>query len=86
MSITKKNKQITAKEFDEIFDKGEDITEFLDKKSAKMHYPMQRITIDFTKNILDSLDNEAERIGVTRTALIKVWVSERLEQMHMAHT
>ncbi|MFT5924964.1 MAG: hypothetical protein ACI9LE_001969 [Paraglaciecola sp.] len=31
-------------------------------------------------DIIDSLDKEASRIGVTRQSIIKVWLVERLEQ------
>ncbi len=48
MSTHKKNK-VTAKEFDDMFDQGDDLTEFLDMKSIKAHYPVQRVSIDFTK-------------------------------------
>lgn len=75
----KKIDKITAAQFDEDFDQG-DVTEHLNIKSAKAHYPTQRITIDFPKNILESVDVEAARIGVTRTSLIKLWVAEHLNK------
>ena len=84
MSTRKKGK-ITAKEFDAMFDKGEDLSEFMDITTVKAHYPVQRVSIDFTKNMLDSVDHEAARIGVTRTALIKVWLSERIEHLRDAN-
>ncbi|MDF1759422.1 MAG: CopG family transcriptional regulator [Coxiellaceae bacterium] len=78
---TKKNKSkktIAAKEFDEQFEDG-DVTEYLDLKSAKLKYPIQRLSIDFTKHMIEAIDIEAAKIGVTRTALIKMWVAERLD-------
>lgn len=39
---------------------------------------IKRVSIDFTKNILDEVDIEAAKIGVTRTALIKMWVAEHI--------
>jgi hypothetical protein len=30
--------------------------------------------------MIDSLDREARRLGVTRQSIIKVWIAERLEQ------
>lgn len=76
---TSKKKQIKAKDFDREFDKH-DVAEHLDLKSAKAQYPTQRISIDFPKNILEKLDLEAAKIGVTRTALIKIWVAEHLSR------
>lgn len=74
---TSKKKIVKAKEFDEAFEKG-DVTEHLDLKSIKVNYPVQRINVDIPKNILEQLDHEAARIGVTRTALIKIWIAEKL--------
>jgi len=30
--------------------------------------------------MIESLDREASRVGVTRQSIIKVWLAERLEQ------
>jgi len=55
------------------FDQDE-VIEHLDLKSAKAKYPVQRISIDFPINILEEVDLEAAKIGVTRTSLINMWV------------
>jgi hypothetical protein len=31
--------------------------------------------------MIESLDKEASRLGVTRQSIIKVWLAERLEQL-----
>lgn len=83
---TSKRKKIRASDFDAAFDQG-DVTEHLDLKSAKARYPTQRISIDFPKNIIEEVDLEAAKIGVTRTSLIKIWVAEHLSKQHAeAHT
>lgn len=79
-TLNKKN--MTAADFDEAFDRG-DVSEHLDQKSIKARYPVQRISIDFPKNILEEVDLEAAKIGVTRTALIKMWVSQQLLKYHV---
>ncbi len=76
---TSKHKKIKASDFDATFEQG-DVAEHLDLKSVKACYPMQRISIDFPKNILDDLDLEAAKIGVTRTSLIKIWIAEHLSK------
>ena len=76
---TSKHKKISAVDFDTAFEQG-DVTEHLDLKSVKACYPTQRITIDFPKTILDELDIEAAKIGVTRTSLIKIWVADHLHK------
>jgi len=79
MTISKKSKKIKAADFDVKFEK-EDMIEYLDLKSIKANYPTQRITIDFPKNILEEVDIEAAKMGVTRTSLIKMWVAEHLQK------
>ena len=71
-----------AKIFDAKFDKGEDITGTLDL--SKAHRPLQeqrRVNVDFPTWMIDSLDREAGRLGVTRQYVIKIWLAERLEQI-----
>ena len=71
-----------ASEFDRKFDAGEeDITGDLDLDSARR--PMleaRRVNVDFPSWMVDSLDREAKRLGVTRQSIIKMWIAERLEQ------
>ena len=81
--MKKQAKKITAEDFDRRFDKGEDMADFLDVKKAQVNKKVQRINIDIPTPFLMKIDNEAERIGVARTALIKLWLSERLE--HVQH-
>lgn len=76
-----KRRKIKASDFDDNFENG-DVSEHLDLKSAKARFPTQRISIDFPKNIIQELDIEAAKIGVTRTSLIKIWVAEHLQSTH----
>ncbi len=58
---------ITTKEFDEKFDNGEDIVEYLDFSSARrINQESQTINIDFPLWVVNRLDDEAKRIGVSR--------------------
>jgi len=71
-----------AEEFDKKFDDGEDISSYLDMSSLKQ--PLQeskRVNVDFPAWMVESLDHEAKRIGVTRQSVIKVWIAERLEEV-----
>lgn len=70
-----------AKEFDRRFDAGEEVHSELDL--AKAHRPrrsQKRVNVDFPEWMLQELDTEAARLGVTRQSIIKIWLSERLEQ------
>lgn len=70
-----------AETFDEKFDAGEDVTAELDlAKARRPNYESQRVNVDFPRWMIDDLDREARRLGVSRQAIIKVWLSERLEQ------
>ncbi len=71
-----------AKKFDAEFDSGEDVTALLDV--AKARRPMRkqrRINVDFPDWMIESLDKEASRLGVTRQSIIKIWLAERLESL-----
>jgi hypothetical protein len=71
-----------AKSFDAKFDKGEDVTAVLDLSKARRPLQEQRrVNVDFPTWMIDSLDREAGRLGVTRQSIIKVWLAERLEQV-----
>jgi hypothetical protein len=69
-----------AKTFDQQFDKSVDITAALDlSKSKRVLQEQKRVNVDFPKWMIDSLDREAGKLGVTRQSIIKVWLAERLE-------
>lgn len=76
--MKKLHKKIKTKEFDERFDKGEDVGDYLDTDKATVTKQVQRINIDFPPLLLRQIDKEAGKIGVARTALIKIWIAERL--------
>ena len=80
MRESKKKKKITAKEFDDKFDRGEDVMEYMDLSTIKINHPIQRINVDIPKEMLQKVDIEAAKIGVPRTSLIKMWIAERIRQ------
>lgn len=72
---------MTAKEFDERFDAGEDITPYIDKASVRRPgLEPRRVNVDFPDWIIEKLDFQSRLIGVSRQSLIKLWVSERIQQ------
>jgi len=40
----------------------------------------RRVNVDFPAWMVESLDKEAKRLGVTRQSVIKMWIAERLER------
>jgi hypothetical protein len=76
---------ITAEELDKKFDDGEDIDEYLDwSKARRPGLEPRRVNVDFPTWMVAALDREAERLGVTRQSVIKVWIAERLEAVAKA--
>ena len=71
---------ISAEEFDRRFDDGEDVSAYIDWSSARrVNLEPKRVNVDFPAWVVTRLDREAQRLGVTRQALIKMWIAERLE-------
>jgi hypothetical protein len=69
-----------ASDFDKKFDKGEDITGYLDlSRATKPGQEQKRVNVDFPVWMIHRLDREARRLGVPRQSLIKIWIAERLE-------
>ena len=78
MSTSKKTqarKSISTKAFDERFNRGEDITAYLDMKNAVV---VRRVNVDFPSWMIDLLDKEALKLNVSRQAVIKMWIHDRL--------
>ncbi|MBN1948015.1 MAG: hypothetical protein JW797_20270 [Bradymonadales bacterium] len=70
-----------ARDFDDKFDRGEDVTSVLDlTKARRKNLEPRRINVDFPAWMIDSLDREAKRLGITRQSIIKVWIAEMLER------
>jgi hypothetical protein len=69
-----------AKNFEEQFDADLDLTASLDlSKARRVLQTQKRVNVDFPTWMVDSLDREASKLGVTRQSVIKVWLAERLE-------
>jgi hypothetical protein len=69
-----------AEELDKIFDEGkEDILPYLDLAQAvRPGHAAKRVNVDFPEWMLSRLDLEADRLGIPRQSLIKIWIAERL--------
>jgi hypothetical protein len=70
-----------AKSFDKKFDQEKEVVSDLDRdKARRPNQEQRRVNVDFPTWMIESLDREAGRLGVTRQSIIKVWLAERLEQ------
>lgn len=71
---------MTTKSFDEAFDAGDSVIDRLDLSTAKRtNRTPKRVNVDFPDWMVRSLDAQAQKRGVTRQALIKMWLADRLE-------
>jgi hypothetical protein len=69
-----------ATEFDRKFDDGEDVDADVDWSGAtRPNIQAKRVNVDFPAWVVEGLDRQAKRPGVTRQSLIKRWIAERLE-------
>ncbi len=70
-----------ANVLDNVFDAGEDISQYLDlSKARRPQQEQKRVNVDFPLWMIQEMDKEARRIGVPRQSIIKVWVAERLQK------
>jgi len=77
--MKRRTRKVKAESLDRAFDAGRDITAALDLSEARRPARMQRrVNVDFPVWMIESLDAEAGRLGVTRQSVIKVWIAERL--------
>jgi len=68
-----------AKNFDRKFDSGRKILDQVDlSKARRVGTDAKRVNVDFPAWMVDSLDREARRLGVTRQSLIKLWLADKL--------
>jgi hypothetical protein len=74
---THPNKARAAAQLDALHDAGTDLTTHLDLTRARRPgRVMQRVNVDFPEELLQAIDREARRIGVTRQAYIKMRLAD----------
>ena len=70
-----------AKDFDKKFELGEDLTDNLDfSGSRRINQEPKRVNIDFPVWVVEQLDKRSKRLGISRQALVKVWIAEKLKE------
>ena len=80
--MAKKKIAKSTEEFDRRFDEGEDIHDLIDMSNARIirHGKKVRITLDVAEELVNEIDRIRQSIGVDRSALIKIWLHERVKQ------
>ena len=78
--MSKKQKSKDIETIAEEAERGEDVSQyFTNQFSAK-----QRINIDFPLDLLQVIDEECKRVGVSRQAWIKMACDERLREIKIS--
>ena len=70
-------KKITAKEFDKKVENNEDLYDHFDFDKAIV---VKRVNVDMPKWLIDELDREAIKLNVSRQAIIKIWLSDKVKE------
>ncbi len=74
-----------AEQLDDIFDSGADLLPHLDLSTVRrLNLEQKRVNVDLPIWMIQNLDREADRVGVTRQSIIKVWLAERLKMERSA--
>lgn len=71
-----KRKTITTKDFDEKFEKGEDLSESVDLDNM-----LKRVAIDLPVWAMRVIDREADRRGMARQSLLKNWIIDTVDSL-----
>lgn len=74
MKQSKTVKRVTAEELDQKMERGEDLSDYFDMDAAT-----KKVNLDIPVWALKELDREANRRGVARQALLKMWITDRLD-------
>ena len=71
-----------ASELERKFDEGEDIDVHIGwSKARRPNLDAKRVNVDFPVWMVELLDRESRKLGVTRQSLIKLWLADKLEHV-----
>jgi hypothetical protein len=88
-STPSRTKVIAAEQIAQLADKGDDVSHFFTGSGHRMpplQPPVQRVNVDFAAPMLSELDDAAEKLNISRQALIKTLVRQALDQHYVAHS
>lgn len=69
-----KNESTNARNLESKFDRGESVLDYFETEN-------KRVGVDLPPWVIKALDQEAARRGITRQALIKTWLVDRLDSL-----
>lgn len=69
-----------TEDLDRAFDEGESVLKHFDLDRARRpNLEARGVNVDLPLWMVEGLDARAAHLGITRQALIKMWIAERLE-------
>jgi hypothetical protein len=72
-------KTITADEFDRMFDAGEDVSDYVDwSKGFHPNLELRPLDVSVPGWLAARIDQQAEKLGLSRQELVQRWLEERL--------
>jgi hypothetical protein len=81
--MPKKRAAVSADEIARRANRGEDVSRFF-TNTGRMMPPIQRVNVDFSREMLTELDEAARRLNISRQAVIKTLVREGLDRRYLA--
>lgn len=76
MKKKKSTSATTAENLEQRFDNGEEVLDYFDADNA-----IRRVSLDIPSWAIVKLDKEATRRGITRQALLKTWIVDKLDSL-----
>ena len=78
--MARNGQNLTAEKLDALHDSGANMTAYWDEATSRRPaLETQRVNVDLPRWMISSLDRKAERLGVTRQAVIKSWIADHPE-------
>ena len=79
---------MSAKEFDDYFDNGGDVTDYIDKE--KTAFPNRgdaprRVNLNLPGWLVEAIDKEAKHLAIPRQSVVIVWLAERARQERLVN-
>ncbi|MDR3088399.1 MAG: BrnA antitoxin family protein [Desulfobulbaceae bacterium] len=76
------NKSLPAEDLDRLFDDGGDMSEYIDQDSTRpLNLETKRVSVDVPAWMVQAIDRQASKIGVSRQAFIKFTLHEKLDSL-----
>ena len=81
--MPKSKRPVSAESIARRAERGEDVSSYFTNRGQMMP-AIQPIDVDFTKPVLDELDEAARELNVSRQTVIKILVRQALDQHYLA--